>query len=64
MGTEHVSPTGGTPSPDPDDGVYPAVVRTRSDGNERYICYTDAADVESKWLSVDADVPVSVLLWR
>jgi hypothetical protein len=67
MGTDHVSTTGGTPSPDPDEGVYPAVVRTRSDGDERYICYagdTDAADVDAEWVSVDADIPVSLLLWR
>lgn len=66
MGTEHVSPTGGTPSPDPDEGVYPAVVRTRSDGSERYICYDGDAkeSVDTQWVSVDSDAPVSLLLWR
>ncbi|MBV0925503.1 MULTISPECIES: hypothetical protein [Haloarcula] len=67
MGTDHWSPTGGTPSPDPDEGVLPAVVRTRSDGAERYICYADdvdPAEVDSQWFSVDADVPVSLTLWR
>ncbi|MFC6975141.1 hypothetical protein ACFQL1_11485 [Halomicroarcula sp. GCM10025709] len=47
--------------------MYPAVVRTRSDGDERYICYagdTDAADADAEWFSVDAAVPVSLLLWR
>ncbi|WP_276273532.1 hypothetical protein [Haloarcula litorea] len=67
MGTDHSSATGGTPSPDPDEGVLPAVVRHRSDGTERYICYAadvDAEDVDSQWFSVDADVPVSLLVWR
>ncbi|WP_254272667.1 hypothetical protein [Haloarcula marina] len=67
MGTEHWSPDGGTPSPEPDEGVLPAVVRNRSDGTERYICYAadvDPADVETQWISIDSDVPVSLLVWR
>ncbi|GGO00013.1 MULTISPECIES: DUF7511 domain-containing protein [Haloarcula] len=67
MGTDHWSPTGGTPSPAPDEGVLPAVVRSRSDGTERYICYAadvDPSDVETQWISVDADIPVSLRVWR
>ena len=67
MGTEHGEASGGTPSPDPDEGVLPAVVRSRSDGTERYICYAvdvDPAEVDSQWVSVDADTPVSLVLWR
>jgi hypothetical protein len=43
------------------------VVRSRSDGTERYICYAadvDPEDVSTQWLSVDADAPVSLVLWR
>jgi hypothetical protein len=57
----------GAPSPDPEEGVLPAVVRNRSDGTERYICYDagrDPEDVSTRWLSVDADAPVSLVLWR
>lgn len=67
MDTERQSESGGTPSPDPDEGVLPAVVRSRSDGTERYICYAadvDPADVDSQWVSVNADTPVSLVLWR
>jgi len=67
MSTERQSSAGGTPSPDPDEGVLPAVVRSRSDGTERYICYAadvDPSDVDSQWVSVDADAPVSLVLWR
>ena len=67
MGTEHQSASGGTPSPDPEEGVLPAVVRRRSDGTERFICYAadaDPADVNSRWVAVDADTPVSLVLWR
>ncbi len=67
MSSEHQSGSGGTPSPDPDEGVLPAVVRSRSDGTERYICYADDVDpdeVDSQWVSVDADTPVSLVLWR
>ena len=67
MGTEQRSPTGGTPSPDPSEGVLPAVVRSRSDGEERYICYSpdvDTAEVDTQWFSVDATVPVSLIRWR
>lgn len=67
MGTYHWSPTGGTPTPDPDEGVLPAVVRERSDGTERFICYADDADpedVDEQWLSVDAETPVSLRSWR
>ena len=67
MSTERQSASGGTPSPDPDEGVLPAVVRSRSDGTERYICYAtdvDPAEVDSQWVSVDADTPVSLVLWR
>jgi len=67
MGTERQSASGGTPSPDPEENVLPAVVRSRSDGTERYICYAadvDPADVDSRWVSVDADTPVSLVLWR
>lgn len=67
MSTEHQSTSGGTRSPDPDEGVLPAVVRSRSDGTERYICYAaeaDPAEVDSQWVSVDADTPVSLVLWR
>jgi hypothetical protein len=67
MGTENQSSSGGTPSPDPDEGVLPAVVRNRADGTERYICYgaeVDPEDVATRWLSVDADTPVSLVLWR
>lgn len=67
MGTERSAVTGGTPSPDPEEGVLPAVVRSRSDGTERYICYAhevDPEDVSSEWFSVDADTPVSLVLWR
>jgi len=65
MGTEQWS--GDTQSPDPDENVLPAVVRSRSDGEERFICYAadiDPGDVDTKWLSVDADTPVSLVLWR
>jgi len=67
MGTTNRSSSGGTPSPDPDEGVLPAVIRTRSDGTERYICYAsdvDPDEVDSQWVSVDADTPVSLVLWR
>jgi len=67
MGTERQDPSGGTPSPDPEENVLPAVVRSRSDGTERYICYAadvDPDDVDSQWVSVDADTPVSLVLWR
>ena len=67
METGDQSPSGGTPSPDPEDGVLPAVVRSRSDGTERFICYSpdrDPEDVSTRWLSVDADTPVSLVLWR
>ena len=67
MGTTNQSSSGGTPSPDPDEGVLPAVVRTRSDGTERYICYAadvDPDEVDSQWVSVNADTPVSLVLWR
>ena len=67
MGTEHGEASGGTPSPDPDEGVLPAVVRSRSDGTERYTCYAvdvDPAEVDSQWVSVDAETPVSLVLWR
>lgn len=67
MGMDHWSQTGGTPSPDPAEGVLPAVVRNRADGKKRYICYADdvdASDVDTQWFSVDAETPVSLLLWR
>jgi len=67
MSTERQEASGGTPSPDPDEGVLPAVVRSRSDGTERYICYAadvDPAEVDSQWVSVHADTPVSLVLWR
>ncbi|MDS0260081.1 hypothetical protein NDI56_11820 [Haloarcula sp. S1CR25-12] len=67
MGTEHQSAGERTPSPDPEEGVLPAVVRSRSDGTERYICYAadvDPAEVDSQWVSVDAETPVSLVLWR
>ena len=67
MGTNTQAPSGGTPSPDPEEKVLPAVVRDRSDGTERYICYADDVDpsnVTSQWLSVDSETPVSLTLWR
>ncbi|MBV0902131.1 hypothetical protein [Haloarcula salina] len=56
-----------TTTPDPDEGALPAVVRSRPDGTDRFICYApdvDATDVENQWLSVDAEFPVSTLLMR
>lgn len=56
-----------TTAPDPDEEGLPAVVRSRPDGTDRFICYApdvDAADVENQWLSVDAEFPVSTLLMR
>jgi hypothetical protein len=50
----------------PDD-VLPAVVKTRSDGARRYICYADSAEagaVAATRLSVDADAVVKRELWR
>jgi len=56
-----------TRHPDPEEGVLPAVVWTRSDGAERFVCYADEADpeeIDEQWLSVDAGYPVSLLLRR
>lgn len=50
----------------PED-VLPAVVRTQSDGTQRYICYTDATPGDSvvdTRLSVDASVVLNRELWR
>ena len=67
MGTQHWSEDGGTPSPEPSVNVLPAVVRSRSDGSERFICYDDdieTARVDKAWLSVDAGTTVSLESWR
>jgi hypothetical protein len=67
MGTNPRAPSGGASSPEPEENVLPAVVRDRSDGTERYICYAGDADpknVRSQWLSVDSETPVSLVLWR
>lgn len=48
-------------------GALPAVVKSRSDGSQRYIVYSDAVEgdsVDDYWLSVDADAVVSRELWR
>jgi len=50
----------------PED-VLPAVVRTRTDGARRYICYdadSTGDSVAATRLSVDADTVVSRELWR
>ncbi|WP_436908342.1 hypothetical protein [Halosimplex marinum] len=47
--------------------VLPAVVRTRSDDSERYICYSAAPEydgVAETRLSVDTDAVVERELWR
>jgi hypothetical protein len=47
--------------------VLPAVVRTRSDDSERYICYSAAPKydgVAETRLSVDTDAVVERELWR
>ena len=66
MGTSHWYSGDGTPSIEPCEGVLPAVIRTRSDGTERFICYddSDGTSADTAWLSVDADSTVSLLLWR
>jgi len=54
------------PTAAPED-VLPAVVRTRSDDSERYICYSTAAEydgVAETRLSVDTDAVVERELWR
>jgi hypothetical protein len=47
--------------------VLPAVVRTRNDDSERYICYSTAAEydgVAETRLSVDTEAVVERELWR
>ena len=65
MGAEHWDTVDGEPTADPAEGVLPAVVRTRSDGTDRYICYDDSrgAAADTAWLSVNATTTVSLLEW-
>lgn len=54
------------PTAAPED-VLPAVVRTRSDDSERYICYSAAPEydgVAETRLSVDVAAVVERELWR
>lgn len=58
---------GPPPAPrDAPDDVLPAVVRTRTDGSRRYICYSDSGPdgVAETRLSVDAEVVLDRELWR
>jgi hypothetical protein len=66
MSTSRWSTGDGTPPIELSEGVLPAVIRTRSDGTERFICYddSDGTSADTAWLSVDADSTVSLLLWR
>jgi hypothetical protein len=50
----------------PED-VLSSLVRTRSDGERRYVAYSPVAtaeEVEDYWLSVDLEAVVSRELWR
>ncbi|MFC7026770.1 hypothetical protein ACFQJ5_02865 [Halomicroarcula sp. GCM10025324] len=67
MGTTHWQTGDGEPTDDPSEGVLPAVIRTRSDGTDRFICYDDAgtaAAADTAWLSVNVESAVSLLDWR
>jgi hypothetical protein len=67
MGTSTQSPSSGTPSPDPDKKVLPTVMRDRSTFPSLSLFSSDdvdPSDVTSRWLSVDSETPVSLVLWR
>jgi len=52
---------------EPSENVLGAVVRSKSDGAERYIAYSsdvDPQDVDEQWISIGAKKVKDLSLWR